>query len=51
MEVLYAGAQGGFVGLDQVNVRLQRSLAGRGDTDIILTVDDKRANTVKVNFK
>jgi uncharacterized protein (TIGR03437 family) len=51
MEVLYAGAQGDFVGLDQVNLRLQRSLAGRGEVDVALTVDDIKANTVKVRFK
>jgi uncharacterized protein (TIGR03437 family) len=50
-EVLFAGAQGGFVGLDQVNVRLARSLATRGDVNIMLTVDSKPANTVMVNIK
>lgn len=47
-QVLYAGAQGDFVGLDQVNVRLSRALVGRGEADIILSVDGKTANTVKV---
>ena len=47
-EVQYAGPQGGFAGLDQVNVRVPRSLAGRGDVDVILTVDGKTANTVTV---
>ncbi len=51
MEVLYAGAQGGFVGLDQVNLRLPRSLAGRAETDVALTVDNIQANSVKVSFK
>jgi uncharacterized protein (TIGR03437 family) len=46
MQTLYAGAQGGFAGLDQVNVRLARSLAGRGEVDVSLTVDGKPANTV-----
>jgi uncharacterized protein (TIGR03437 family) len=50
-EVTYAGAQGGFVGLDQVNVRLPRLLAGRGEVDVELTVDGKPANTVKINLK
>jgi uncharacterized protein (TIGR03437 family) len=50
-EVLYAGAQGGFVGLDQMNVRLPRLLAGRGVVDIVMTVDGKTANTVSVNVK
>lgn len=49
--VEYAGQQGGFVGLDQVNIRLPRSLAGRGVVDIALTVDGKTANTVKVSLR
>lgn len=50
-EVLYAGPQGYFIGLDQFNVRVPRSLVGRGDVDIVVTVDGKVANTVKVNIK
>jgi uncharacterized protein (TIGR03437 family) len=50
-EVLYAGAQGAFAGLDQVNVRLSRNLAGRGLVDVLLTVDGKMANTVKIHMK
>ena len=47
----YASAQPGYVGLDQVNVRVPRSLLGRGEVDFVLTVDGKSANTVKLNFK
>jgi uncharacterized protein (TIGR03437 family) len=50
-EVLYAGEQGGFVGLDQVNIRLPRSLAGRGEVDVALTVDGKPANIVRVSIR
>jgi uncharacterized protein (TIGR03437 family) len=50
-EVLYARAQGSLAGLDQINVRLPRSLLGRGEVDINLTVDGKAANVVKVNVK
>jgi uncharacterized protein (TIGR03437 family) len=50
-EVQYAGPQGDYVGLDQVNVRVPRSLAGRGDVDIVLTVDGKTANVVTVNIQ
>ena len=48
--VFYAGAQGQFVGLDQVNVLLPRSLAGRGEVNIALTVDGKAANIVTVGI-
>jgi uncharacterized protein (TIGR03437 family) len=44
-------AVAGFVGLDQVNVLLPRSLAGRGDIDVALTVDGKQSNTVRINVK
>jgi uncharacterized protein (TIGR03437 family) len=47
----YAGPQGFFVGLDQINVLLPRSLIGRGEIDAVLTVDGRIANTVRVNIK
>ncbi|MGH9838998.1 MAG: choice-of-anchor V domain-containing protein [Blastocatellia bacterium] len=50
-EVLYAGAATGFVGLDQVNVRLPRSLAGRGNIAVALTVAMRAANAVNVNVQ
>jgi uncharacterized protein (TIGR03437 family) len=50
-EVTFIGAQGTFVGLDQVNLRLPRSLAGRGQVDVRLTVDGFAANTVNIAFK
>ncbi len=49
-EVVGAGPQGQFVGLDQVNVRLSRRLIGRGEVDVVLTVDGKAANTVTVSI-
>jgi uncharacterized protein (TIGR03437 family) len=49
--VIYAGEQGGFAGLDQINVQLPRGLCGRGDVDVTLTVDGKSANSVKVVIK
>lgn len=50
-EVVYAGAQGDLVGLDQVNLRLPRALAGRGEVALALTVDGKAANAVRVAVK
>ena len=50
-ETLFAGPADGFVGLDQLNVRVPRSLAGRGEIGIALTVDGKVANTVSVNVR
>ena len=51
VETLYAGPQGQFAGLDQVNVRLPQSLAGSGEIDVRMSVDGKRANVVRVNVK
>ena len=47
--VLYAGPQADFVGLDQVNVRLPRSLVGRGESAIVLILEGKQTNTVTIN--
>ena len=50
--VLGAVPQGEFVGLDQINIGpLPRSLAGRGEVNILLTADGKPANTVTVNVR
>ncbi len=49
--VLYVGAQPTLIGLDQLNVELPRSLTGRGDVTVVVTVDGKTANTVGVNIK
>lgn len=50
-QVLFAGSQGGFAGLDQINLRLSRSLAGRGEVEIEVEVEGKRANKVKVHIR
>ena len=47
--VLFAGAQGQFPGLDQVNLSLPQSLHAHGETDVVVTVDGHVANTVRVN--
>ena len=44
----YAGQQGTFVGLDQVNLNLPRSLRGQGTVSISLTVDGKTANALNI---
>lgn len=49
--VLYAGSQGSLTGLDQANILIPRSLAGKGTADLMFTVDGKRANTVTINIK
>ena len=50
--VLGAVPQGEYVGLDQINIGpLPRSLAGRGEVNILLTTDGKPANTVTLNVR
>ena len=51
VQVLDALAHPFFVGLDQANVRINRTLAGRGDVDVMFTVDTVTANTVRINIK
>jgi uncharacterized protein (TIGR03437 family) len=48
---LYAGGAPGLEGLDQVNALLPRSLMGRGEVDVGLTVDGKTANAGRVSVK
>jgi len=50
-EVLYAGEAPGFVGLDQINARLSRSLAGRGEVNVLISVDGQAANTVRLAIR
>jgi uncharacterized protein (TIGR03437 family) len=49
--LLYAGVQPTIAGLDQINVRLPRALAGRGEVDVVVTADGKTANTVRVAIR
>ena len=52
--VSFAGpvAQGQFDGLDQINLGpLPRSLAGRGEVEVIVTVDGKQANAVTLTIQ
>lgn len=47
----FAGAQGSLTGLDQANIRLPRTLAGRGVVNVELRVDGKAANVVEVQIR
>src|SRR5579864_797798 len=49
--VAYAGPQGGFAGLDQVNALIPRSLVGSGKVNLTLTVDGIATNTVSITIK
>lgn len=47
----FVGAQGQLVGLDQINLTLPLSLAGKGEIDLVLTLDGKTTNPVRIKVK
>lgn len=49
--VEYAGEQGFFAGLDQVNLKLPSSLKGKGEVNVELEIQQRVANVVKINVK
>ena len=49
--VQYAGSQGSFAGLDQVNLLLPSSLSGKGNVNIQLMADGIPANPVQVTIQ
>jgi uncharacterized protein (TIGR03437 family) len=46
-----ARSDSSWISLDQVNVPMPRSLAGRGEIGVILTVDGKTTNNLRINVK
>lgn len=50
-EVQYLGPAREYFGLDQVNVLLPRTLAGKGEASIMLTVENRSANIVTAIFR
>ena len=49
--VAYAGPQGTFAGLDQINIPLPASLAGSGKVDIVVTAAQKPSNPVQLTIQ
>jgi uncharacterized protein (TIGR03437 family) len=47
----FIGAQLQFAGLDQVNLQLPLSLAGKGEIDLTITVDGRTSNAVRIKVK
>ena len=50
-EVAFAGAASEFVGVDQINLRIPHNLVGRGEVIVVLSVDGRTANNVKIKIK
>ena len=51
VQVLYAGPQGTYPALDQINVRVPLTVGGFGNVDIRLFVDGASANVVTATFQ
>jgi uncharacterized protein (TIGR03437 family) len=47
----YAGPQGYYPGLDQINIQLPASLAGSGVLSVSLAVDGQTSNSVKIQIE
>jgi uncharacterized protein (TIGR03437 family) len=50
-KLLFVRSQGGFVGLNQLNLLVPRSLAGRGEVEVVVTINGKAANTLKLSLR
>jgi uncharacterized protein (TIGR03437 family) len=51
LPILGYAPQAEYVGLDQVNVELPRTLAGAGEVEVQLAIDGKLANPVTILLK
>jgi uncharacterized protein (TIGR03437 family) len=49
--VQYAGPQGSFAGLDQVNITLPQSLAGTGEASLYLIADGQMSNVASLKIQ
>ena len=50
-EITFSGKHESFAGLDQINVKVPRSMAGRGEVAVRVKVDGVAANLVRVSFE
>jgi len=51
LDPLFVGPQGSLEGIEQINMQIPQSLAGKGDVDLVLTLDGKSSNTVKLRIR
>ena len=49
--VTYAGAQATYQGMDQFNILIPASLAGKGKVDVVVTAAGKPSNPVNVTIQ
>ncbi|MFN7922267.1 MAG: hypothetical protein U0Q16_19340 [Bryobacteraceae bacterium] len=51
MDVLFAGPQGQYDGLDQVNIRLSPVLSGLGQVQVVVFAEGRAANSVTIRIQ
>ncbi|MBI1760780.1 MAG: hypothetical protein HYR56_05015 [Acidobacteria bacterium] len=51
LPVSFAGAQGDLAGLDQLNVEMERALAGHGEVTLQTLIDNRPANAVTIRMQ
>ncbi|MFN7928621.1 MAG: hypothetical protein U0Y68_11855 [Blastocatellia bacterium] len=49
--ITFLGPQTQYVGLDQVNLLLPRTLIGKGLMNVVLSMDGQATNPVQINIK
>ncbi len=50
-QVLFAGPQPQFAGVDQINILLPRALAGRGEVQVVISADGESSNPVDIRIR
>ena len=48
--VTYAGSQGAFPGLEQVNISVPAAQRGRGEVDVVESASSQASNVVRLAF-
>ena len=49
--VSYSGPQRDYVGLDQLNLTIPRSLAGRGEVEVAILAENQAANPLRIKVQ
>ncbi|MEY3284711.1 MAG: hypothetical protein RIR86_2724 [Acidobacteriota bacterium] len=51
LPTIYAGSQGEFAGLDQINLLLPRTLRGLGEVNLSVVIDGRESPPVRINIR
>ncbi len=47
----FVGPQGSLLGLDQINLTIPQAMAGKGEIDLVFSVDGKATNAVRIKVR